>query len=115
MKNLLLLFLASSITLFSGCAGSDRQASEGTDWEPTPYDTVNNLDGVTMTVNEDSVSPSGLTVIIENNSDKQCTYGEYFSLEREGAGTCFKFPLIQEAIYGSIEIGFDLPPVNSMK
>lgn len=110
MKNLLPLCLALSITLFSGCAASDREASEGTDWEPTPDNTVNNLDGVTMTVKEDSVTPSGLTAIIENESDKQCTYGEYFSLEKESAGTWYQVPVILEDNYGFNEIGFDLPP-----
>jgi len=72
----LLFFMALSLTFLSGCV-------EITDWEPTAYETVNNFDGVYMTVNEETVSSTGLTVALENNSDSQCIYSEDFQLEKK--------------------------------
>lgn len=103
----LLFFMAMSLILISGC-GSSSDSSEGSDWEPTNYETVNNLDGVTMIVKEGTVSSTGLTVIFENNSDKQCIYGEYFLLEKKIGGKWYQVPVTLDGNYGFNDIGYDL-------
>ena len=77
MKKYLCLLVIMALSLFSatGC-------NEVTDWEPTEYDNVNNVDGVLMTVKEESVSPTSLTVVLKNNSDIEYEYGSDFLLEK---------------------------------
>ena len=76
--------------------------------EETTYEIVNNLDGVTMTVKETSVSPIGLTVVIENNSDSQCIFGEYFVLEKKIDDGWYQVPVEIEGNYGFEDIGYEL-------
>ncbi|WP_100407833.1 immunoglobulin-like domain-containing protein [Bacillus solitudinis] len=101
-----LFCLAISLTLLSGC--NSDQSVETTDWKPTKYETVNNLDGVTMIVKEGTVSSTGLTVIFENNSNKQCVYGEDFWLEKKIKGRWYQVPVALDGNYGFSSIGYDL-------
>ncbi len=96
-------------TLLSGCqSDNSNQSIKTTDWKPTIYETVNNLDGVTMIAKEGTVSSTGMTVIFENNSDKQCTYGEYFLLEKKIEGKWYQVPVVLDGNYGFIDIGYGL-------
>ena len=70
-KNLFLALTLLVSVLLVACSNGNGDSTAVNDWEPTQYDTVNNFDGVSMNIKEDSVSPTGLTVIFENNSDKQ--------------------------------------------
>ena len=79
-----------------------------TDWNPSTYETINNLDGVTMTVKKGTTSPTGLTVVIENNSGSQCIYGEYFELEKKINESWYKVPVTIDGNYGFHSIGYDL-------
>lgn len=97
----LLLLMALSLTFTSGCA-------EATDWEPTEYENVNNFDGVNMTVKEETVSSTGLIVVIENNSDSQCIYSEDFVLEKKIKGSWYQVPVIIGEDYGFNDIGYNL-------
>jgi hypothetical protein len=96
----LLLFMVLSLTFASGCV-------EKNDWEPTAYENMNNFDGVNITVKEETVSPAGLTVVIENNSDSQCIYSEDFLLEKKIKGKWYQVPVIIES-YGFNDIGYEL-------
>ena len=89
---------------------SDYEKSLNTelDMEETTYEIVNNLDGVTMTVKEDSVSSTGLTVVIENKSDIQCIFGEFFVLEKKIADSWYQVPIEIEGNYGFEDIGYEL-------
>ena len=105
-----LFFLTISFTLLSGC--NSDQSVETTDWKLTKYETINNLDGVTMIVKEGMVSPTGLTVRFENNSDKQCIYGEEFWLEKKIKGRWYQVPIALDGNYGFNSIGYDLSASN---
>lgn len=110
MKHLFILtFLIISFILLLGCENSNNESSnEETDLTPTTYDIVNDLDGVTMTVKENTVSSIGLTVIMENQSDKECIYGEDFLLEEEIDGKWYQVPITLEGNYGFNDIGYNL-------
>lgn len=110
MKHLFILtFIIISFILLLGCENSnDESSNEETDLTPTTYDIVNDLDGVTMTVKENTVSSVGLTVILENQSDKECIYGEDFLLEKEIDGKWYQVPIALEDNYGFNDIGYDL-------
>lgn len=98
----LLLIMTLGLALISGC-------TETTDWEPTKYEYVNDFDGVNMTIKEETVSSTGLTVVIENNSDIEFIYGEQFLLEKKIKGDWYQVPVIIED-YGFDDIAYALAP-----
>ncbi|WP_052345912.1 immunoglobulin-like domain-containing protein [Paucisalibacillus sp. EB02] len=106
-----LFFMAISLTLLSAC--DSGQTAETQDWEPTIYETVNNLDGVTMIVKGETVSSTGLTVTLENKTDKRCVYSEDFLLEKKIEGKWYQVPIIKGASYGFGEPGYELDSDSS--
>ena len=121
----LFICMATFLALLAGCKVNDSrisvvntesteiektlsQSTDVTDWNPSTYETVNNFDGVTMTVKKGTATSTGLTVVIENDSSSQCTYGVFIELEKK----------INEIWYGSCLywycrfncIGYDLSP-----
>src|SRR5690625_5088371 len=63
-----------------------------------------------MTVEDGTISSTGLTVIFENNSDKQCIYGDEFVLEKHIEKNWYQVPIALDDEYGFNDIGYDLPP-----
>lgn len=53
---------------------------------------VNNCKGVSMTVEEGSVSSSGLVLDINNDSDKELTFENAYILEKRTKGQWYKMP-----------------------
>ncbi|KAB3527293.1 immunoglobulin-like domain-containing protein [Alkaliphilus serpentinus] len=117
-KLYLLVCMVITMTLLFGCRGyNNRNSDEGTgntvqhddiDWEFTTYENVNDFVGVTMIVKEETVLPTGLTVIFENNSDNRCTYGDYFLLEKKINEKWYQVPVAIEGEYGFHDIGYEL-------
>ncbi|HZK33400.1 MAG TPA: immunoglobulin-like domain-containing protein [Tissierellaceae bacterium] len=70
---------------------------------------VNNFDGISMNIKEGSVSSTKLTVIFDNNSDKQGMYSDDFLLESKIKGDWYQVPTIIDE-YGFHDIGYELPP-----
>ena len=83
-------------------------ASQISDMEFTTYETVNNFTDVTMTVKEETISPTDLTVVFENNSDNHCIYGEFFALEKKIKGKWYQVPVTINGNYGFNDIGYEL-------
>ena len=73
--------------------------------EATTYEIINNFDRVTMTIKESSISSNGLTVIIENDSNKECIFGEFFVLEKKIDDSWYQVPVEIEGDYGFEDIG----------
>lgn len=123
---MLLVFMVLSLALISGCENNEESKSIGqgeknvprstvtdtTTLEPTKYETVNNFDGVTMTIKEGTVSSSGLTVKFNNNSQNQCIYGEHYSLEQKIDSHWYQVPVVIKGEYGFNDIGYELTPGN---
>ncbi|MGD6894558.1 immunoglobulin-like domain-containing protein [Bacillus infantis] len=106
-----LLLMTISLTYMPGCKSADSdQPVESTDWKPTIYDTVDNFNGVTMTAKEGTVSRTGMTVILQNNSDKQCVYGEAYLLEKNIGGDWYQVPFAEAGDHAFPSIGYDLGP-----
>ena len=84
----LLFCMAVNLTILSACDSSQSTA----EWEPTIYETVNNLDGVTMIVKNGTVSSHGLTIKFENPFDKQFSFGRDFLLEKKLDGKWYQVP-----------------------
>lgn len=86
-----------------------EQSTETKDWDFSEHSTVNNFEGVSMTVKEKSVSAKGLTLQFKNQSDQQGTYSEDFLLERKINGAWYQVPPIIDD-YGFNDIGYELGP-----
>ncbi|MBD3921667.1 hypothetical protein H8B09_23065 [Paenibacillus sp. PR3] len=87
--------------LVVGCSDAKEKTNTGenTDWEPTKYETVNDLDGVTLIVKKGTVTSTGLTVVFDNTSDKHCIYGEFFLLEKKIEGSWYQVPIAIDGVY----------------
>lgn len=126
MKKYLSLFFCITITfiLLVGCGNysnsnskqgtenianktATNQSAETSDWEATSYETLNNFDGVTMTVKEGTTSSTSLTLVFENKSSSQCTYGQYFCLEKKINGKWYQLPSIIDN-YAFNDIAYNL-------
>ncbi len=118
MKKYFCMFalLAICLALLVGCSASaapedsvdPNQSVNTADWDPTPYETVNNFAGVTMAVDEETVSSTGLTVKFENDSNSECIYGENFGLEKLINGKWYQVPVAIDGDYGFNSIGYKL-------
>ena len=105
-KVVFILILLFSIVLI---ACGNENSTETKDWESTQYDVVDNFDGVTMNIKENTVSSMGLTLVFKNNSDKQGIYSNDFLLESKIKGDWYQLPTILDE-YGFNDIGYELPP-----
>jgi hypothetical protein len=54
------------------------------------------------------VTATGLTLLFENSSDKQYTYGDPFLLEKKMHGKWYQVPIEMEENYGFNDIGYEL-------
>lgn len=108
MKMLLRMLFCTTISfiLLAGC-GSNNNSTKTTDWEPTTYQSLNDLDGVTMDFKEKTISSSGGMVIFKNDTNKDYTYGEPFLLEKKIDEHWYQVPIIEEN-YGFTAIGYQL-------
>lgn len=87
---------------------TSSESTDKTDWKPTLNDTVNNFDGVTMSVKNETVSSTKLTVVFENKSSSNCIYGEEFWLEKKINDKWYRVPVAIDGNYGFNSIGYDL-------
>ena len=110
MKNKItfLLVLSTSALLFSACQGLNND--EPTDLEESVLDEVDRFDGVSMSAIENSVSPTGMTVEFENDSEQQVIYSEDILLEEQIDDICYQVPVVIEEDYGFNDIGYELNP-----
>ena len=103
----MLTCVAISFILLVGCRKED-DSYKISDMELTTYETVNNFTDVSMTIKEETVSTTGLTVVFENNSDNRGIYGEFFSLEEKINNKWYQVPVTIDGYYGFNEIGYNL-------
>lgn len=100
------------LLLLFGC-GNSNNGMNAADFDPTVYETVNNLEGVSMNVVEDTVSSTGLTVLLANDTDKEIIYSEDFVLETKIDDSWYQVPTVLEENYGFNDIGFQVQPKSS--
>ena len=92
--------------------------------EPTNYDSVNTLDGVSLHLvegsnysveptNEDAPTPTSLSYYYYNTSEKELTYGQVFVIEEKINGKWFQVPTVIED-YGFEDIGYIIQPQSDV-
>ena len=77
---------------------------------PSTRVTVNDIEGVSMTIKEGTVTPTGLTVILENTAEKTYIYGEAYILEKKVEDTWYKLKYTYEGNFAFFLIGYNLGP-----
>ena len=111
MKRIVVLICVLSLMLLSGCKKSENPDSQiEENLMPSQFESINDFEGVSMKVIDDSASPIGLTVLFENDSDKSCIYGSYYLLEKKIADKWYEVPVVFEGDYGFDAVGFPLEP-----
>ncbi len=104
MKKLSVLWIGLALSaLLTGCAGS----SVG---EPSPYAAVNDLAGVEMTVKEGSAGPAGLTLVMENKTAREHSYGAFYAVERLRDGAWVTLPRVTKEEATWIALAYILTP-----
>lgn len=103
----MLICIAISFILLEGCVKGDN-SNRIRNMELTTYEDVNDFTDVSMAVKKETISPTGLTVVFENNSDNRCIYGEFFSLEEKINDKWYQLPVVIETEYGFNDIGYNL-------
>ena len=73
MKKILIVILVVACMAMCGCQPS----------YPSPYEIVECEDGFVISVDEASVSPTGLTVVITNDTDQDYSYGAWYRVEKK--------------------------------
>ena len=101
--------------LLIGFENNHQTIKDTTDMEQTIFESVNNFDGVTMTLKEETVSSTGLTLLLENASSNECVYGEWFRLEKKIEESWYRVPVATDGNYAFISIGYDLNPSERRK
>ena len=92
MKRSILICLIISFTFFLiRCQKSEKTETELSE---SKYGSINNLEGVTSTVNEKSVQQSGLIVIIHNNTKDDFVYDSFYCVEKSEFGRWYQVPEI---------------------
>lgn len=109
MKKLLRLSLLLMVGVFILVGCSEGSEDKEAEWEETPYDTVNDVEGVILAYKEGTASVTDVTVIFENGTDKEYMYGEEFFIEKKVDDTWHQVP-VALIDYGFIGIGYPLSP-----
>lgn len=80
------------------------------DYKKVTYGHVSENNGGMFQVKDSTVTPTGLTVIFNNDSEQDGTYGEHFQLDRKVDGEWIEVPDILEGHFGFPDIGYELDP-----
>ncbi|WP_404407996.1 immunoglobulin-like domain-containing protein [Jeotgalibacillus malaysiensis] len=117
MKKVFLIFSSCIIiyTILSGCQHLSEKPANELDLKPTSYKNLNTLDGVFMSKKAGTLSPSGMTVLFENQSKKDIVYGADYLLKEKIDGQWYELPVIIEGDYGFTSIGYELPPSSTQE
>lgn len=111
-KDCLLRFLAISILVLSACNNyhTDVLELEQTldseeefkyqlslikeNWEKTQIETLSDSADVSMEIAEGSITPTGFTIIFENNSDKSIIFEDDFIIETRVEEEWYQLPML---------------------
>lgn len=107
MKKLLAFMFISSIgiVMLTGCS-----SNTDADLEPTPYASVNNLQNVTAMVKDGTLTENGLTILYQNSTDSEFTYGEAYVIEQKINNEWYQVPYLTKDGAVFIEIAYYLSP-----
>lgn len=91
-----------------GCGNDNKQAIQD-EMIPTEYRTVNTLEGLDTSAKENSITPTSIVVLFDNQTNHTLLIGEAFTLEMKKANNWYQVPVVIEEEYGFNDIGYDVP------
>lgn len=111
LLSLLIFITATGFFAYSSCGTTDVSDTPNEEFnlEPSEFTEINRLNKVNMRVEEDTISPTGLTLLFENSENKNYTYGEAYTLETKINKAWYQVPIEIEEDYGFLDIGYNLP------
>ncbi len=65
----------------------------------------NEIEGVSMTVEDGTVTPTGLTLFIRDTNDEPYTYGQWYELQKKTDDQWTALPVVVEGDYGFTDEG----------
>lgn len=88
---------------------SDKLPMEETSIDKIPEENINTLPGLTMKIKENTLSSTGLTIIVTNESEHDIMFGSYYRIEKEVDGSWQPLYYIrQEHDVGWNHIGYEV-------
>lgn len=105
MKRLViyLIFPAIATAVLTAC----QQVNQAELTKESEVDENKSLNNITMQVEQDTISPKGLTIILTNKTDEEVTYGGYYLLEKKQDGKWYELPpILKEGEYGFTAIAY---------
>lgn len=101
--------------VIAGDGAEDEIGETNPKEEATDYKAVNVFEGVTLSVKEGSITPTGFTLILENENDTECQYGTFYCIERKNGDTWIKLPYVIEGDVSWNDVAHILPGKQSLE
>jgi hypothetical protein len=92
--------------------GCQKQEKSEADQIKSKYDRVDDFESVIITVDEISITKSGLTLKIYNNRDEAIGYSTFYCVEKIISGEWYKIPQLPDKVSWPF-IGYDLEPSHT--
>lgn len=106
MRSIAIMFvIILGLMIFAGC--NDSQESS--------YQSVNNIDAVSIAIKADTLTPTSAVVLIRNENDYICTFGTYYSIEEKRNDKWYELPYIIKDDIGWDDLGIDVGKTNESK
>lgn len=106
-----LLFLLSLLAGLPGCAG-ERQ-------ERSPFEEVNTLEGLQLQAKPGTVTPTGMTVVFCNTTERDdFIYGIWYCIEEKRDGVWYTIPPLlkeYETVGGGPTVGYEIPSASAIE
>lgn len=104
------LITIPAVLLLAAC--NNENSKNTADLEESALGEVNTLDNVSMRADKESVSPTGLVLVFENNPDVDVIYGEDLLLEEAIEDQWYEVPLTISGDYAYEDIGYEVDPAE---
>lgn len=103
-----LLLTVSTVFMLAACNNGHSKKTAGL--EESRLSEVTSLSDVSMKADIESVSPTGLTLLFENNSEVDLIYGEDLLLEEAVEDRWYEVPTTISGEYAYEDIGYEVEP-----
>ena len=114
MKYICLIFIILCLVILQGCANDDSIVMElkphtnsndepntglsliNPSWQACKYKDLSYFSNVNMEVEEGSISPLGVTLVLKNEANKKVLVEDQYCLERKADDCWYELPLLDE-------------------
>lgn len=101
----IIVIVLMSITFLCACSKTHNNADK---LVPSLVGAVNSSEGITMTIVDGTVSPTGMSVVLKNNSDREFVYVPLINLEVQMDDMWYEVPVLNDITYDMALSSLDL-------